>query len=312
MTILVVAEHDNQKLKASTLSVLSAAKLLTGPIKVLVAGKDCAAVAEQLRPFADEVLLADHPVYEHSLPESMAPLILSLADSVTHILAGATSFGKCVLPRVAAILGVAQISDVREIVDQQTYVRSIYAGRILVTVRSKDKQQVLTVRTSAFPPPDKRSDLAQLTPLNFVAKNAHSRFICDEKRSSIRPELTEAECVIAGGRGLQNEGFFKRLTGIADRLGAAIGASRAAVDAGFAPNDYQIGQTGKVVAPKLYIAVGISGAIQHLAGIKESRVIVAINKDPAAPIFQVADYALIGDLNEVLPEWEAWLADNHY
>ena len=306
MTVLVLAEHDGQQLKPSTLSTIAAASKLGSVINVLVAGHQCEAVANVAAKAAGvkEVLLADNAVYEHPLPERIAPLIKQLAESATHILAPATTFGKNIMPRAAALLDVGQVSDVIEVIDQQTYKRPIYAGNAIETVKSLDSLQVITVRSTAFEPVVLGEATANISRVDYTSDNQQSQFVSEEKHVSDRPELSSAEIVISGGRGLQNKETFDRLTAIADRMHAAIGASRAAVDAGFAPNDWQVGQTGQIVAPKLYIAVGISGAIQHLAGMKESDVIVAINKDPDAPIFQIANYGLVADINEILPQWE--------
>ena len=313
MTVLVLAEHDQQQLKAATYHTITAG-LALGEVQVLLAGHQCQSLADELRTIegVNEVLLADHAVYEHPLAESIAPLVLHCAKDVTHILAPATTFGKNILPRVAALLDVSQVSDVIEVVDKQTYRRPIYAGNAIATVQSSDAVQLLTVRMTAFAAAKGGSGQATLTPIDFVAENTLSRFVAAELHGSGRPELSSAELVISGGRGLQNKENFERLVALADRLGAAVGASRAAVDAGMAPNDFQVGQTGQVVAPKLYIAVGISGAIQHLAGMKDSKIIVAINKDPDAPIFQIADYGLVADLVDVLPEWESALTEMNY
>lgn len=310
MSVLVLAEHDNQQLRPSTLSCIAAAVKLNKKIQLLIAGFECKEVAKQASQIQGmtEVLLAQHEVYQHSLAESVVPLIQSCAQSVTHIFAPATTFGKNILPRVAALLNVSQVSDIIDVVDNNTYQRPIYAGNAIATVQSNDPIQVVTVRSTAFEPATMNSgEGVPITAVDFVAENPLSSFVTTELHGGDRPELSSADIVIAGGRGLQNKENFERLMAIADRMNAAVGASRAAVDAGMAPNDFQVGQTGQVVAPKLYIAVGISGAIQHLAGMKESKVIVAINKDPDAPIFQIADYGLVDDLAKVLPEWEAEL-----
>ncbi len=306
MSVLVVAEHHNQALRPATLNAITAALQIKSEVQVLVAGYQCQPVAEILRRVngVKTVLVADHPSYQHLLAESLAPLILHCASSATHILAPATTFGKNVMPRVAAKLNVAQISDVIAVVDENTYRRPIYAGNALLTVKSLDPIKVMTIRATAFSPAAMANTQAALTSIDFVAENKQSQFVRQELHVSDRPELSSADLVISGGRGLQSKQNFERLMKIADRLGAAIGASRAAVDAGMAPNDFQVGQTGQVVAPKLYIAVGISGAIQHLAGMKDSKLIVAINKDAEAPIFQIADYGLIADINELLGQWE--------
>lgn len=313
MTILVVAEHDQQRTKPSTLSAITAASKLGDEVNVLVAGHECQSVAQELQSIegVSQVLLADHEVYRYPLAESFTPLILQCAKEVSHLLAPATTFGKNILPRVAASLNVGQVSDIIEVVDQQTYKRPIYAGNAIATVKSADSIQVITVRSSAFKTAIKGSSKADLINIDFVVDNKFSTFVSEELHGSDRPELSSADIVVSGGRGLQNKENFERLMEIAGQMGAAIGASRAAVDSGMAPNDFQVGQTGQVVAPKLYIAVGISGAIQHLAGMKDSKIIVAINKDPDAPIFQVADYGLVADLKDVLPQWEAILNKNN-
>lgn len=314
MSILVIAEHDNQNIKPSTLSVLSAAKALSAPIDVLVAGEGCDAVVAALSQYGDIacILQADDPVYAHPLAETLAPLIVSLADSKTHILAPATTFGKNILPRVAALLDVGQVSDVIAIHDAKTFLRPMYAGNVIAKVVSSDPIQVLTIRPTAFAPCLPGPGNVNVERVSTVIDNTVSHFMSREVSNSTRPDLSSAEIVVSGGRGLKNAETFARLTAIADRLGAAVGASRAAVDAGLAPNDQQVGQTGQVVAPKLYIAVGISGAIQHVAGMKDSQVIVAINKDPDAPIFQIADYGLVADLFDALPEIETVLQDMGY
>lgn len=310
MSLLVIAEHDNQHLKTATLPVISAAQSLASQIDVVVAGYQCAAVAQQAAHLTgvQRVLVADAEEYQHFLAENLAALLASIAQPYTHILAPATAFGKNLLPRLAALLDVAQVSDVTAILAADTFVRPIYAGNAFATVQSHDHHKLLTIRTTAFPAAASVATAAEITPLTTRITNTHSTWIGLEQNRSERPELGDAKVVISGGRGLQNAENFKLLDKIADHLGAAIGASRAAVDAGFAPNDWQVGQTGKVVAPQLYVAVGISGAIQHLAGMKDSKVIVAINKDPDAPIFQVADYGLVGDLFEILPQLEQALA----
>jgi len=313
MTTLVLAEHDQHQPKPSTLSAISAALKLEGEVRVLVAGHECQSVAKALQSIegVSQVLLADHKVYQYPLAESFTPLILHCADEVSHILAPASTFGKNILPRVAASLDVAQVSDIIEVLDKQTYRRPIYAGNAIATVKSNDAVQVITVRSSAFKAAVPGSDQAHLLHIDFVADNNFSSFVAEELHGVDRPELTSADIVVSGGRGLQNKETFQRLMKIADQMGAAIGASRAAVDSGMAPNDFQVGQTGQMVAPELYIAVGISGAIQHLAGMKDSKIIVAINKDADAPIFQIADYGLVADLNDVLPQWEAFLNKNN-
>jgi len=304
MTILVVAEHDNQALKASTLHAIAAATALGGDIHVLVAGSGCQAVADAAAKAkgVGKVLLADAPHYKDELAENVAPLVTGLAKDFSHILAPATTFGKNFMPRVAAMLDVAQISDIVEVKSEDTFVRPIYAGNAMATVQSKDPIKVITVRTTAF---EAVADSGGSAPVEAAAPGADagvSSLVGRELTKSERPELTAARVVISGGRGMGSAENFKLLEPLADKLNAAMGASRAAVDAGFVPNDWQVGQTGKIVAPELYIAVGISGAIQHLAGMKDSRVIVAVNKDEEAPIFQVADYGIVGDLFKVVPE----------
>jgi electron transfer flavoprotein alpha subunit len=306
VSVLVIAEHDNNMLRASTLSAVTAALLLNDDVSLLVMGYQCDAVVATAKTVlgVKEVLCADSEVCAHFLPEVLAPLVVREAKRHSHVLAPATTFGKNIMPRVAALLDVGQVSDVIQIVDDHTYERPIYAGNAIATVVSHDAQQILTVRTTAFSDAALGSDTATVVVIDADAVNKQSVFVSDEIQGGERPELTSAEVVIAGGRGLGDQATFDRLTAIADKMGAAMGASRAAVDAGLAPNDWQVGQTGQVVAPTLYIAVGISGAIQHLAGMKDSQKIVAINKDPEAPIFQVADYGLVADLKQVLPEWE--------
>ena len=305
MSILLVAEHDNSELKIDTLKAVSAAQAIGGDIHILVAGTDCAAVAEQAAKIANvaKVLVADSPAYEHGLAENMGDLVIKLADDYSHIMAPATTTGKNYMPRVAALLDVEQISDIVAVESSDTFKRPIYAGNAIATVQSEYAKKVITIRTAAFDKAEEGGN-AEISTLDIATDAGISSFVKQELTESERPELTAASVVISGGRGMQNGENFKLLEGIADKLGAAIGASRAAVDAGFVPNDMQVGQTGKIVAPDLYIAVGISGAIQHLAGMKDSKVIVAINKDAEAPIFQVADYGLEADLFEVLPELE--------
>ncbi|WP_240224195.1 electron transfer flavoprotein subunit alpha/FixB family protein [Rheinheimera hassiensis] len=308
MAILIIAEHNNQSLKSETLKVVEAATTIGGDITVLVAGFNSAAAATEAAAIAGvtKVLHADNAAYEHQLAENIAALVTELGKGYSHILAAATTTGKNFLPRVAAMLDVAQISDVIAIESADTFVRPIYAGNAIATVKSADAIKVLTVRPAAFREAQTGNN-APVETLTAVHDAGISRFVTQELTKSERPELTAARVVISGGRGMQNGENFALLNGIADKLGAAIGASRAAVDAGFVPNDMQVGQTGKIVAPELYIAVGISGAIQHLAGMKDSKVIVAINKDAEAPIFQIADYGLVADLFTVLPELEQQL-----
>jgi electron transfer flavoprotein alpha subunit len=304
MTTLLIAEHDNKALKDATNKALTAAGPLGGELHILVAGADCqgvAAAAAKLRGVA-KVLLVQGPAYEHMLAEPMAALVVALAPAYDAIVAPATTTGKNFMPRVAALLDVMQISDIVRVVAPDTFERLIYAGNAVQTVRSKDKKKVITVRTAAFQAAGDGGSAA-VENATAAADPGISSYVGAELSKSERPELTSAKIIISGGRAMQSrENFTKYIEPVADKLGAAVGASRAAVDAGYAPNDWQVGQTGKVVAPELYIAVGISGAIQHLAGMKDSKVIVAINKDEEAPIFQVADYGLVADLYKVLPE----------
>ena len=304
MAILVIAEHDNGSLKPATLNAVTAAAALGGDIHVLVAGSNAQAAASAAAAVLGvaKVLLADAPQYEHRLAETVAPLVVGLAPGYSHILATATSAAKNLLPRVAALLDVAQISDISAIVSADTFVRPIYAGNALATVQSSDAIRVITVRGTAFGAAAATGGSAGIESIAAGPATDAARFVGQELSKSERPELTAAKIVVSGGRGMQSGDNFHLLDRIADKLGAAVGASRAAVDSGFVPNDYQVGQTGKIVAPELYIAVGISGAIQHLAGMKDSNVIVAINKDEEAPIFQIADYGLVGDLFKILPE----------
>ena len=310
MAALVVAEHDNSALKPATLNAFAAAKEIAGQeVDILVAGRDCRAVAEAASGVAGarKVLLADDATYDHGLAENLAPLLVKLAPAYAHLLAPATTSGKNLMPRVAALLDVMQISDISAVVSPDTFVRPIYAGNALQTVQSNDPIKVITVRGTAFPPGEATGGSAPIETVEPTGSAGLSEFVRAELSKSERPELTSARVIISGGRGMQSGDNFHLLEKVADKLGAAVGASRAAVDAGFVPNDYQVGQTGKIVAPELYIAVGISGAIQHLAGMKDSKVIVAINKDEEAPIFQIADYGLVGDLFKILPELEAEL-----
>lgn len=309
MSILCVAEHDNEALKPVTRVVVQAASEIGGDISLLVAGDDCRSVAEQAAkiPGVSKVLLADDAVYRHHMAEPMADIVAELGNSASHVLAAHTTTGKNFMPRVAAKLDVAQISDIMGVDAKDTFKRPIYAGNAVATVRSKDPIKVISVRGTGFDAVEGDAGPAPIEELASQPENSVSEFVGEELGQSERPELTAAGVIISGGRGMQNGENFKLLEGIADKLGAAIGASRAAVDAGFVPNDMQVGQTGKIVAPELYIAVGISGAIQHLAGMKDSKVIVAINKDEEAPIFQVADYGLVADLFKALPEMEASL-----
>ena len=310
MAALVFAEHSNAGLKPATLKAVTAAAQLGAEVHLLVVGHGVRAIAEAAARVAGvtKVLIADAPAYEHPLAETLAPLVATVARAYSHVLAPATTTGKNFMPRVAAALDVAQVSEVIAIVSADTFVRPIYAGNALATVRSIDPIKVLTVRTSVFAAAAAEGGTATIEALAPFPASEASRFIGEEVSKSERPELTAARVVVSGGRGMQNGESFKLLEALADKIGGAVGASRAAVDAGFAPNDYQVGQTGKIVAPELYIAVGISGAIQHLAGMKDSRVIVAINKDPEAPIFQIADYGVVGDLFKLVPELTAELA----
>jgi len=309
MATLLVAEHDNKTLKDATAKALTAAKALGADVHVLVAGKDCKAVADAAAKLdgVKKVALADAPLYEHAVAEPLAALIVSLAGNYDAIVAPATTNGKNVMPRVAALLDVMQISEITKVIAPDTFERPIYAGNAIQTVKSSDAKKVITVRTSTFQAAAAGGS-APVEAVTAAADPGLSNFVGEELSKSDRPELTSAKIIISGGRAMQSrENFTKYIEPVADKLGAAMGASRAAVDAGYAPNDWQVGQTGKVVAPELYIAVGISGAIQHLAGMKDSKVIVAINKDEEAPIFQVADYGLVADLYQALPELAAEL-----
>ena len=311
MGILVLAEHDGGTLKPAVLNTVTAAAALGSDIHVLVAGAGIAGPAEAAAKIVgvSKVLVADAPAYAHALAEPLAALVVALAPGYSHVLAAATSTGKNVLPRVAALLDVAQISEITAVVSSDTFVRPIYAGNALATVQSTDAVKVITVRTTAFAAATAEGGAAVIEPVAAAGDPGHSRFVSQTLSKSERPELTAARVVISGGRGMQSGENFSLLETVADTLGAAVGASRAAVDAGYVPNDYQVGQTGKIVAPDLYIAVGISGAIQHLAGMKDSKVIVAINKDEEAPIFQIADYGLVADLFKALPEFGQSLRD---
>ena len=308
MSILVFAEHDNSTLKAETLKTIAAAQAIGGDITLLVAGFNCQSVVDAASKVngVSKVLVADNTVYEHQLAENISLLVLELASDYEHIIATALTTGKNFMPRVAALLDVTQISDIIAVESSDTFVRPIYAGNAIATVQSLDSKKVITVRATGFDPVATDGN-AEIVALDIATDANISSHLSDELTVSERPDLGAAGVVISGGRGMQNGDNFKLLEGIADKLGAAIGASRAAVDAGFVPNDMQVGQTGKIVAPDLYIAVGISGAIQHLAGMKDSKVIVAINKDPEAPIFQVADYGIVADLFDALPELESKL-----
>jgi len=306
MAILVIADHDNANLFGATLNTVAAAQAIGGDIHVLVAGQNAQPVADAAAKVAgvSKVLLADNAAYAHQLPENVAPLVVELAANYSHVLAAASTNGKNFLPRVAALLDVDQISEIIAVESADTFKRPIYAGNAIATVRSTAPIKVITVRATGFDPVAAEGGSAAIEAVGLVKDAGISSFVGEELAKSDRPELGAAKVVVSGGRGLQNGDNFKLLYALADKLGAAVGASRAAVDAGFVPNDMQVGQTGKIVAPQLYIAVGISGAIQHLAGMKDSKVIVAINKDEEAPIFQVADYGLVGDLFELVPELE--------
>ena len=309
MSTLVVAEHDNAELKPVTLVVVAAANAIGGDVDILVAGEGCGGVADAAKqiPGIGKVLVADNAAYGHQLAENIAALVAELAAGYSHVLTAHSTVGKNFLPRVAAALDVAQISDIQSVDAPDTFKRPIYAGNAIATVKSNDAIKVISVRGTAFDPVAAEGGSASVEAVASVHDAGISSFVREELAKSERPELTAASIVISGGRGMQDGENFVLLEGIADKLGAAIGASRAAVDAGFVPNDMQVGQTGKIVAPELYIAVGISGAIQHLAGMKDSKVIVAINKDEDAPIFQVADYGLVADLFQALPELESQL-----
>lgn len=306
MAILVIADHDNANLFGATLNTVAAAQAIGGDIHVLVAGQNAQPVADAAAKVAgvSKVLLADNAAYAHQLPENVAPLVVELAANYSHVLAAASTNGKNFLPRVAALLDVDQISEIIAVESADTFKRPIYAGNAIATVRSTAPIKVITVRATGFDPVAAEGGSAAVEAVSLVKDAGISSFVGEELAKSDRPELGAAKVVVSGGRGLQNGDNFNILYALADKLGAAVGASRAAVDAGFVPNDMQVGQTGKIVAPQLYIAVGISGAIQHLAGMKDSKVIVAINKDEEAPIFQVADYGLVGDLFELIPELE--------
>ncbi len=306
MTSLVLVEHDNVEIKGATLNTVAAAHALGGDIHLLVAGSGSGAVAETATRIAgvSKVLHADSVEYENSIAENLAPLMVGLAGDYSHIFAPADTFGKNVMPRVAAALDVQQISDISSVIDENTFERPIYAGNAIATVESSDEKKVVTVRATAFDAVQAEGGSAEVVMVDGTGESGLTSYVGSELSQSERPELTAASIIISGGRGMQNGDNFVMLEKVADKLGAAVGASRAAVDAGFVANDYQVGQTGKIVAPELYIAVGISGAIQHLAGMKDSKVIVAINKDEEAPIFSVADYGIVGDLFDLVPELE--------
>lgn len=309
MSILVIAEHDNSELKPSTLSAVTAAQNLGEDIHVLAVGNEHSPVIDSLTSVkaVSKVLKAESPDLEHQLAEDLTPLIVKLAESYSHILAPATTFGKNLMPCVAALLDTQQISDIIEIIDANTFKRPVYGGQGIASVKSSDNKKVITVRATAFDRAETAGGSAEVQDIAVENGNALSSFVKMEVSESDRPELTSAGIIVSGGRGVGSAENFAIVEKLADKLGAAVGASRAAVDAGYVPNDYQVGQTGKVVAPDLYIAVGISGAIQHLAGMKDSKIIVAINKDEEAPIFQVADYGLVADLFEAVPELESKL-----
>lgn len=308
MAILVIAEHSNAALNGATLNTVAAAKAIGGDIHVLIAGQGCGGAAEAAAKAegVSKVLVADNAAYAYQLPENVAPLVVELVkgNGYTHVLSPAGSNGKNFMPRIAALLDVDQISEIISVESPDTFKRPIYAGNAIATVQSSAPVKVITVRATGFDPVAAEGGSAAIEAVSSVQDAGISRFVNEELATTGRPDLGAAKVVVSGGRGLQNGDNFKILYSLADKLGAAVGASRAAVDAGFVPNDMQVGQTGKIVAPQLYIAVGISGAIQHLAGMKDSKVIVAINKDEEAPIFQVADYGLVGDLFELIPELE--------
>jgi len=304
MAVLIVGQHDGTTLDAGVLNAVTAAGKLGGELHVLVAGKDCRGVAESAAKIAGiaRVIHVEHDAYAAPVAEDLAPLVVSVGSDCDHIVAASTTFGRNLLPRVAAMMDIAQVSDIVEVLGPKTFKRYIYAGNALTTVESSDAKQVLTVRTTAFDPAPGEGGTAEVTTVTAVEPAGLATFLRRDVQSSDRPDLTSARVVVSGGRGIGSAENFAIVEALADRLGAAVGASRAAVDAGYAPNDWQVGQTGKIVAPELYVAVGISGAIQHLAGMKDSKVIVAINKDEEAPIFQVADYGIVGDLFKIVPE----------
>ena len=304
MAVLILAQHDNQSLDAATLHAVTAASQLPGPCHMLVAGHDCGAAAEAAAKVQgiEKVLRVEHEVYANPVAEDLAPLLVALADGYDHLVASSTTFSRNVMPRVAAMLDTAQLSDIVEVVSPSTFKRYIFAGNALTTVESKDPKRVITVRTTTFDAAAAEGGSASVETVAAVDPAGLARFVGREVQSSARPDLGSARIVVSGGRGVGSSDNFQIIEQLADSVGAAVGASRAAVDAGYAPNDWQVGQTGKIVAPDLYVAVGISGAIQHLAGMKDSKVIVAINKDEEAPIFQVADYGVVGDLFKLVPE----------
>ena len=305
MSVLLIAEHNNAKLKPFTLNAITAASKMDADVHVLIAGTNCENVAKEIAiiPLVKKVLLCDSPNYQNYLPENLAPLVTKVSEKYDHIVTSANTFGKNFMPRVAAALDVSQVSDIIKVISSDTFMRPIYAGNAFATVKSNDKKKCITIRPTSFESAEKSGGSAEIEKVEAVNVPNTSRFIKREETKSERPELGTARIVVSGGRGLESGDNFKLINDIADKLNAAVGASRAAVDAGYISNDHQVGQTGKVVVPDLYIAVGISGAIQHLAGMKESKIIVAINKDGEAPIFSVADYGLEADLFEALPQF---------
>ena len=314
MTILILAEHNNTEMNVATLNAVTAAQAIGGDITVLVAGKDCSAAAADVAKIdgVTVVKVVDAPEYENGLAENVAGLVVNMANDYSHVLATATASAKNIMPRVAALLDMQQISEITEVLDDSTFVRPIYAGNAMATVRSSDAIKIITVRGTAFEAAKSDGGTASIQNESFAGDAGLSAYLGSELSESARPDLTSARIVVSGGRGMQSGENFPIIESVADKLGAAVGASRAAVDAGYVPNDYQVGQTGKVVAPDLYIAVGISGAIQHLAGMKDSKVIVAINKDEEAPIFQVADFGLVADLFTAVPELDQELVKNGF
>ncbi len=309
MSILILAEHDNSEIKSATLNTITAAIKIGGDVHVLIAGANCSSAAQAAAKIngVAKVIKADSPNLEHPLAEEIAPILVALAPAYSHILAPATTYGKNILPRAAALLDVQQISDILSVESADTFTRPVYAGNAIATVKSSDTIKLITVRSTTFDPVSTEGGNASIEDYNASSASGLSTFIKHELSKSERPELTSAKIVVSGGRGVGSSENFAIINKLADKLGAAVGASRAAVDAGYVPNDYQVGQTGKIVAPDLYIAVGISGAIQHLAGMKDSKIIVAINKDEDAPIFSVADYGLVADLFDAVPELEGKL-----
>tara|TARA_Y100000766_G_scaffold252296_1_gene236485 strand:- start:54 stop:1004 length:951 start_codon:yes stop_codon:yes gene_type:complete len=314
MSTLILAEHNNTEMNVATLNAVTAAQAIGGDITVLVAGKDCSAAAADVAKIdgVSVVKVVDSPEYENGLAENVAGLIVSMANNYSHVLATATASAKNIMPRVAALLDMQQISEITEVLDDSTFVRPIYAGNAMATVKSSDAIKIITVRGTAFEAAKSDGGTASIQNESFAGDAGLSAYLGSELSESERPDLTSARIVVSGGRGMQSGENFPIIESVADKLGAAVGASRAAVDAGYVPNDYQVGQTGKVVAPDLYIAVGISGAIQHLAGMKDSKVIVAINKDEEAPIFQVADFGLVADLFTAVPELDQELVKNGF